>query len=130
MRTVERERHQSTKVGPRIGGCLVVVVSLVILAGPAHAGTQPLPVYNCHIRPGVGRAGNDVCYRVRPGDWLWKIARARPFKGPGIPIDTPITPHLLRLRVEELYQQNRAVIGPNPNRLRPGTELTVGEVYI
>jgi hypothetical protein len=113
--------------------CVMIASSIAFGAGPAAAAArarQPLPTYNCHIDPNVGRASNDVCYRVRRGDWLWKIARARPFAGPATPIDVPVTAHLLRLRVEELYRQNRDVIGPNPNGLVPGTELTVGTVDI
>ena len=114
------------------GGIVAVAITLASATVPAAAATarQPLPVYNCHIGPDVVRASNDVCYRVRAGDWLWKIARARPFAGPAIPVDTPVTRHLLRMRVDELYRLNRDAIGPNPNRIVTGTELTVGIVDI
>lgn len=54
-------------------------------------------------------------YVVQQGDWLWKIARK---------LAPPVTATAdVAVRARFLYRQNQAVIGGNPNRLRPGMIL-------
>jgi nucleoid-associated protein YgaU len=52
---------------------------------------------------------------VRPGDSLWRIARA------GLPREA--TDADVSRAVESLYAANRHRIGPDPDRLRPGQHL-------
>ena len=55
---------------------------------------------------------------VRRGDWLWKVARDA--------LDArrlPSTSRTVHLYADRLYDANRAVIGPDQNRLRVGTIL-------
>ena len=53
---------------------------------------------------------NTVTYTVKPGDTLWGIAER--FLGKGS-------------RWREIYYANRAIIGANPNVIRPGQKLTI-----
>lgn len=50
-------------------------------------------------------------YVVKPGDSLWKIARLHLGSG---------------ARWREIYAKNQKVIGPDPNRIRPGMRLVIG----
>jgi hypothetical protein len=73
-----------------------------------------------------------MCYRVRPGDTLWRIARsAVPAVNAGT-VGLPRTcglsnPSEIAARVRFLHERNRSVIGPNPNRLRPGMVIDLAD---
>lgn len=49
-------------------------------------------------------------YTVKAGDSLWKIAKATMGNGS---------------RWKDLYNANKAVIGPDPDKLKPGTKLVI-----
>jgi hypothetical protein len=55
---------------------------------------------------------------VAPGEWLWRIARAE-LAAHGHPTDAP----RVRRYAEVIWWVNRAAVGPDPDVLRPGTEL-------
>jgi LysM repeat protein len=63
--------------------------------------------------PAPGPAGADVV--VAPGDSLWRIASRRLPHGTG---DATVA-----ATVAALYAANRAVVGPDPDRLEPGQHL-------
>jgi LysM domain len=57
---------------------------------------------------------------VRPGDTLWQLARADLARaGPAPATDVRAVVE----RVREIYDANRAVIGPDPDVIRPGQRL-------
>ncbi|NYD40966.1 LysM peptidoglycan-binding domain-containing protein [Nocardioides panaciterrulae] len=62
----------------------------------------------------VHRSGTVV---VRPGDTLWALA--------GRALPGAATDRTLTLRWQRLYALNRAVIGPDPDLIRPGERLRV-----
>ncbi len=59
----------------------------------------------------------DAHYGVLPGDSLWSIARAHL----GAAASTAEVAYL----VDEIYQANAALVGPDPDLLHPGTTLTI-----
>ena len=61
-------------------------------------------------KPAPKPVDNTVTYTVKPGDTLWGIAER--FLGKGN-------------RWREIYYANRAIIGANPNIIRPGQKLTI-----
>ena len=61
-------------------------------------------------KPAPKPVDNTVTYTVKPGDTLWGIAER--FLGKGS-------------RWREIYYANRAIIGANPNIIRPGQKLTI-----
>ena len=61
-------------------------------------------------KPAPKPVDNTVTYTVKPGDTLWGIAER--FLGKGS-------------RWREIYYANRAIIGANPNVIRPGQKLTI-----
>jgi hypothetical protein len=63
-------------------------------------------------------AGRPHPIRVRPGDSLWRIVRARHPEASAAEV--------VRL-VGELYRANRAAIGPDPDLIRPGARLRPAE---
>lgn len=67
-------------------------------------GTQPHP-----IQPKMPKPGQRI-YIVKPGDWLSKIAIAH---------------YGDMRRTDEIYQANKHVIGPDPNRIKPGQKLII-----
>jgi hypothetical protein len=58
---------------------------------------------------------------VRPGDMLWRLAEDRlPGSAPAQAVAT---------LVERLHRRNRAVIGPDPDLIRPGEHLVVPSLH-
>lgn len=108
-------------------GCSLGLIAVAVAAAPAAANPPAavLSTVACPTPPASPAFGGPVCHRVQRGEWLWKIARA------AVPNTNPEVcalsdPHQVRLRVAALYRMNRATIGPNPNRLRPGMVIVVG----
>jgi len=68
-----------------------------------------------HDRAGSRSGPQRTIVVVRPGDTLWAIARA----------DLPADAHdrAVAVRVREIHQANRAVIGTDPGLIRPGQRL-------
>jgi nucleoid-associated protein YgaU len=91
------------------GGSMDVPVVLRSARAPAsNAHLSDAPAADAHVRTVVV---------VQPGDTLWAIA-ARHL--PGRPTDTEIAGAWPRW-----YAANRAVIGPDPAKVRPGQHLVV-----
>ena len=67
--------------------------------------------------PGTASTASTAQITVRPGDSLWKIAAAHLPAG-ATAADTAVA-------WPRLYETNRAVIGANPNVIRPGQVLTL-----
>ena len=76
----------------------------------------------CDLHPNDPACATTV-HRVARGEWLWKIARTR-LSAAG----KPIGPRNVRKIADMIYADNRRVIGPNKNRLRPGQRLTIRPV--
>lgn len=90
-------------------------LSLWLIPTPAYAGPGGDPI--CAFQP-------DGClrehpYTVRSGDWLWKISR-RHLTAHGLNAHDN---RLVKRHADEIYDRNRAVIGANPSRIRPGMRL-------
>jgi nucleoid-associated protein YgaU len=58
---------------------------------------------------------------VQPGEWLWKIAR-EDLAARGINAGEQ---SFVRNRANAIYNRNRALIGSNPNLIRPGMRLAL-----
>ena len=93
------------------------------VAGPAMAGTGGHDARSAAVAlPVPERTLGGVTparWTVRPGDSLWSIAAHR-----------LATPHSLAPAAEDVdtlwratYRRNRAVIGPDPDLIQPGTRL-------
>ena len=63
-----------------------------------------------------GPPGSGHVVVVRPGDSLWKIAAEH--------LPAPCSDQQVALAWPTWYTANRTVIGPDPDRIRPGTRLT------
>lgn len=61
---------------------------------------------------------------VQRGEWLWKIARAD-LAQRGIYSGNQA---YVRARANAIYRANRALIGRNPNRIRPGMVLVLPDL--
>jgi nucleoid-associated protein YgaU len=72
-----------------------------------HSTTAPTPKPAPAPPPPAAKT-----YTVAPGDTLWAIAKKHLGAG---------------TRWTELYEKNRAVIGDNPDRIKPGQVLTLPE---
>ena len=72
-----------------------------------HSTTAPTPK-----PPAAPPAPAAKTYTVAPGDTLWAIAKKQLGAGNRWP---------------EIYEKNRAVIGDNPDRIKPGQVLTIPE---
>ncbi|MEU9763128.1 LysM peptidoglycan-binding domain-containing M23 family metallopeptidase [Streptomyces sp. NPDC047985] len=72
---------------------------------PASAAAHTAPAQRVAQEPAA-----DTTYSVAPGDYLSKIAAEHDVEGGW----------------QKLYQDNREVIGADPDLIRPGTELTLG----
>ena len=70
-----------------------------------HSTTAPTPQ-----PPPAPPAPAATTHTVAPGDTLWAIAKKHLGEGKRWP---------------EIYEQNRAVIGDNPDRIKPGQVLTI-----
>ncbi len=80
------------------------------VSGSAERRTLPVPARPMgSIRPAASRLV------VRPGDTLWDLAETRlPASAPAVAVAG---------QVERMYHRNRAVIGPDPDLIRPGQRL-------
>ncbi|ROR91527.1 LysM peptidoglycan-binding domain-containing protein [Nocardioides aurantiacus] len=104
--------------GPRPGSG-----TLPVPTRPTDMGTAPsLPRQGTHPAPhpaprpaAAAGAERDAGVVVRPGDSLWGLASDR--LGPGAEV-----PQVAAL-VERLHRRNLAVVGPDPDLLRPGQQL-------
>ncbi|KQT89354.1 hypothetical protein ASG49_16385 [Marmoricola sp. Leaf446] len=99
-----------TADGPRPGGGALPVPSR-----PTDAGAVPsLPRAAARPAPAGGHR-RDAGVTVRPGDSLWTLSRER--LGPAA--DEADVAAL----VERTHRRNLAVVGPDPDLLRPGQQL-------
>jgi hypothetical protein len=142
-RDASRGRMSDHRGVPRVWRRLVLVacgVALVSgLGAPAHAGDEagrspveglPLPdratttTYVSQVfarasshqnRPGPPLRRQAAVVVVRPGDTLWAISRA------DLPADAD--DDAVAVRVREIHQANRAVIGTDPDLIRPDQRL-------
>jgi resuscitation-promoting factor RpfA len=93
--------------------------SAVEPAGPEAPGTGPAPPQDA-ARPGAADGHRDTLaegeHTIRAGDTLWGIAAAHlpPAKRSAAAIDR---------YWREVYRANRAVLGPDPDLIHPGTRL-------
>ena len=117
---------------PRVRRALLAGLGLALVAGPgqaAEAGSSP-PVDGSrhdtaaprHTLPVPARPLGTAAPAARPmvvrsGDTLWALARSR------LP-DTATPAEVLDL-VRGLHHRNEAVIGPDPDLIRPGQRLTL-----
>jgi nucleoid-associated protein YgaU len=102
--------------------CGVAVASA--LAAPSYAlaeGPRPDPLAGLPLpdraQGGAAPAGSTVV--VRPGDSLWAVAE-RTFVGPA-------TDRQVCRRWQAIYHDNRGLIGPDPDLIRPGQVLEISE---
>ena len=126
-----RGRQPTTCGVPRVWRRLVLGACGVALAGglaaPAHAGDGsgasrvdglPLPdraTTTTHVNRVFARAARPEIVVVRPSDTLWDLAREQ------LPPDTDDATVLARVR--EIHCANRAVIGADPDLIRPQQRL-------
>ena len=117
-------------------GALVAGVVTTLSVGTAHAATSPSPdpspaastldglvlpdrpASEVHDTPPVGpptQPPPDTVV-VAPGDSLWSIAASR--SGPRASVADVAT------STEQWHQENREVVGPDPDLLQPGQRLT------
>lgn len=102
---------------------LLTVVGLVLAGAPAHAAPRPGPDLPVPARPVAGSAtaparasrpaGRAVV--VRRGDTLWALAEER--------LPPGATTQVVADIVRAWHAHNRAVIGPDPDLIRPGQRL-------
>lgn len=78
----------------------------------ARAAVEP-GTRSAQQEPGVAPAGKR--YVVRPGDSLWKIARAELGRG--------ASNRSVGVAWHQIYETNREVVGKNPGLIRPGLVL-------
>ena len=108
--------------GPSPDPTPVVVTDPVCATDGTNCQPQPVthgPDRVCDLRPNDPTCAAMV-HRVARGEWLWKIARTR-LAAAG----KPAGPRNVRRIADMIYADNRRVIGPNKNRLRPGQRLTI-----
>ncbi|SOB80073.1 M23 family metallopeptidase [Streptomyces sp. 1331.2] len=75
----------------------------------AAAGTEAKPAAGTEAKPAAQAAAAHESYRVVSGDTLSKIADAKRVEGGW----------------QALYEQNRSVVGANPNLIFPGQQLAI-----
>jgi len=78
----------------------------------AHRGLSAEPA----ALPSLDRPAAPYVVTVRPGDSLWQIARADLAPGAPEPVIAAAWPRW--------YDQNRSVIGPDPDLIHPGQQLS------
>ncbi len=117
-----------------VRGALVAGVVTTLSVGTAHAAASPdpspaaatldglvlpdRPFSAAHDAPSTGpptRPAPDTVV-VAPGDSLWSIAASR--SGPRASVAD------VAMSTERWYQENREVVGPDPDLLQPGQRLT------
>jgi nucleoid-associated protein YgaU len=118
------EAGPAAAVPGAVGGLEGVITGLSL--PDRTASTAPAPSTGAPARPSVpsepvetskpDKPSETATYRVRPGDCLWDIARRRL-----LPADASVEDVDAAWRV--LHRRNRAVIGADPDLLRPGTLL-------
>ena len=99
------------------------------LAAPAYAGTHgprpdplaglPLPE-RAQGRVATAPAHAEVVV-VQSGDTLWALAERD--------LGPPVTAQRVSHRWQAIYRQNRGVIGPDPDLIRPGQVLKISEEH-
>lgn len=82
----------------------------MFITGTASAETQPKTAET----PAPQRAQGEMTHRVVEGDSIWKVAVANGICGPNDDVDTCWVP---------LYEQNRGIVGANPDLILPGQTL-------
>ena len=96
----------------------VLTAGLLSPSSAAWAGPGGDPI--CALHPNDSYCA-DKNYQVQRGDWLWKIARknlvAHGFGTKDL--------RVVRSHANAIYAKNRAVIGSNPSRIRPGMRLVL-----
>jgi nucleoid-associated protein YgaU len=124
-----RGASRATHLGVRrlaLAACGVALTGA--LTAPAHAGIgagsgtdgpradplSGLPFPERAEGPAHPRRGTVV---VHPGDTLWAIAERD--------LPAPATDRQVSVRWQAVYRRNRAVIGPDPDLIRPGQVLSV-----
>lgn len=92
-------------------------LTVVVAAAPAHAdpaGGPPTPEPEEHAAPALARPA-PAAVVVREGDSLWALAESAL---PGTATDADVDRAWRRL-----WAANRLVVGPDPDLIRPGTQL-------
>lgn len=88
---------------------LPVLGATAAFAAPAHPVAVEKPAASVSAKESAGKTG-PVTYSVISGDTLHKIAQGHSVTGGW----------------QKLYQENRQVVGDNPNLIHPGLKLTIG----
>lgn len=96
----------------------VLTAGLLSPSSAAWAGPGGDPF--CIHDPG-GCPSETSTYQVKRGDWLWKIARNN-LAAHGIGTKNL---SVVKRHADAIYAANRAVIGKNPSRIRPGMRLVL-----
>ena len=89
----------------------VVVCGIVTAGAGVASAAESAPCAGC----------GPTSHVVQPGEWLWKIAR-NDLAQRGINAGDL---SFVRDRANAIYARNRALIGSNPNRIRPGMRLVL-----
>ncbi|MEU6925006.1 LysM peptidoglycan-binding domain-containing M23 family metallopeptidase [Streptomyces sp. NPDC046631] len=115
-------KHRRPKFGPIARGVAAAGAGGAVLALPllgatgAHAAEQAAPAVApqsaavTHAEPVAQKQAAPTTYSVVSGDYLSKIAAEHKIKGGW----------------QQLYQDNRKVVGENPSLILPGMKLTLG----
>ncbi|SFY42583.1 LysM peptidoglycan-binding domain-containing M23 family metallopeptidase [Streptomyces atratus] len=116
-------KHRRTKIGPVARGVAAVGAGGAVIALPllgatgAHAAEQAAPAAApqsataaAHAQPVTQKQAATTTYSVVSGDYLSKIAAEHKIKGGW----------------QQLYQDNRKVVGEDPGLIFPGMKLTLG----
>ncbi|MEU9564982.1 LysM peptidoglycan-binding domain-containing M23 family metallopeptidase [Streptomyces sp. NPDC048161] len=115
-------KHRRPKFGPIARGVAAAGAGGAVLALPllgatgAHAAEQAAPAVApqsaaaTHAEPVAQKQAAPTTYSVVSGDYLSKIAAEHKIKGGW----------------QQLYQDNRKVVGENPSLILPGMRLTLG----
>jgi nucleoid-associated protein YgaU len=85
---------------------------------PAEVPRRPAPPATTGGDEGVRGGGVGGAYTVRPGDTLWAVAAAH------LP-PAARSPAVIDRYWRQVYGANRAVVGPDPDLIHPGTRLLV-----
>ncbi|MFJ7200469.1 MULTISPECIES: peptidoglycan DD-metalloendopeptidase family protein [unclassified Streptomyces] len=116
-------KHRRTKIGPVARGVAAVGAGGAVIALPllgatgAHAAEQAAPAAApqsataaTQAQPVTQKQAATTTYSVVSGDYLSKIAAEHKIKGGW----------------QQLYQDNRKVVGEDPSLIFPGMKLTLG----
>jgi nucleoid-associated protein YgaU len=108
----------------RLLGKLVAAGAAVLALTGASFLASPRTGAIGSYHPCPSSVGGDRCVTVQRGDWLWAIAREALKCGTGRQ-GAVVTNAQVGAEARDIYRANRARIGRNPNRIRPGTELVI-----